>query len=215
MKDREGERPMGEKRVLIATGNQGKLREFRRMLEPLGYQVVSPKEVGLQGLEVVEDGDTFAQNARKKAIAYYQASGLPSLADDSGLEVDALGGAPGIYSARYGTPDLDDQGRTALLLRNMEEVPRENRGAQFVCAICFWRGEGDCIQVQEICRGEIGYAPQGENGFGYDPVFLVEGGSFSQISPEQKDRISHRGKALRALCQRLREEIGGTGDVDK
>lgn len=192
-----------EKKILIATGNKGKLREFARMLEPLGYEIVSPQETGLKGLDVLEDGTTFAENAYKKAKAYSEASGLPALADDSGLEVDALDGAPGIFTARYGGEGLTDRQRYEKLLAALEGETR--RGAQFACALCLYWPGGETLTAQGICRGEIAHAPSGEDGFGYDPIFLVPEGSFAQIPPEVKDARSHRGKALAQLCRKLAE----------
>ncbi len=193
---------MGEK-ILIATGNKGKLREFARMLAPLGYEAVPPQEAGMESLDVLEDGTTFAENAYKKARAYSKASGLPALADDSGLEVDALGGAPGIYTARYGGEGLTDRQRLEKLLEAM--AGQTERGAQFVCALCLYWSEGKTLTAQGVCRGEIAHAPVGEDGFGYDPIFLVPEGSFAQIPPEMKDARSHRGKALEKLRQKLAE----------
>ena len=193
---------MGEK-ILIATGNKGKLREFARMLAPLGYEAVPPEEAGVGGLDVLEDGATFAENAYKKARAYSQASGLPALADDSGLEVDALGGAPGIFTARYGGEGLTDRQRLEKLLEAMEG--KMERGAQFVCALCLYWSEGKTMTAQGVCRGEIALEPTGEDGFGYDPIFLVPEGSFAQIPPEVKDARSHRGRALEQLRQKLEE----------
>lgn len=193
---------MGEK-ILIATGNKGKLREFARMLAPLGYEAVPPEEAGVEGLDVLEDGATFAENACKKARAYSRASGLPALADDSGLEVDALGGAPGIFTARYGGEGLTDRQRLEKLLAAMEG--KTERGAQFVCALCLYWSEGKTMTAQGVCRGEIALEPTGEDGFGYDPIFLVPEGSFAQIPPEVKDARSHRGRALEQLRQKLEQ----------
>ena len=172
---------MAEKFVL-ATHNPGKLREMSDILSKFGIQVVSPADVGVT-VDVEETGTTFAENAMLKAKAICEASGLPAIADDSGLCVDALNGGPGVYSARYGGEKLDDRGRYMLLLNSMRG--QTTRAAHFACAIAF--------------------APMGTGGFGYDPVFLVpeKGKTFGQLTAEEKSEISHRGKALKAFCEKL------------
>ncbi|MCI5801876.1 MAG: XTP/dITP diphosphatase [Oscillospiraceae bacterium] len=194
---------METQKFVIATGNPGKVREFRRILEPMGFEVYSLKDLNLRA-DVEETGSTFRENARLKAEAAMRLSGLAAIADDSGLCVDALDGAPGVYSARYGGEGLEDGGRTDLLLQNMRDVPEEKRTARFVSAICCVFPDGTALETEGVCEGAIGYEKRGENGFGYDPVFLVEGGSFAEISDAEKDRISHRGRALRAFEQKLR-----------
>lgn len=189
-------------KFVIATGNEGKVREFKRILEPMGFEAVSMKELGL-ALEVEETGKTFAENARLKAGAACKAAGLPAIADDSGLCVDALGGAPGVYSARYS--GLGDGENNQKLLRELAEVPDGERTAQYVCAICCCFPDGTFLTAEESCEGKIGYALSGSQGFGYDPLFYVGGRSFGQYSGEEKDAISHRGKALRLFCERLKE----------
>lgn len=192
-------------KVVIATQNQHKLKEFKRILEPLGYQVLSQADAGVK-IEVEETGSTFEENSMLKAQAVYEACGLCTIADDSGLAVDALGGEPGIYSARYGGPGLDDEGRCRLLLKNMEQVPILERSAQFVCVISLIFGEDDRRVYRGECPGMIGYDLLGKDGFGYDPVFMVNGTeSFATLSGEQKDRISHRGRALMKMQQDLTE----------
>jgi XTP/dITP diphosphohydrolase len=189
-------------KFVIATGNEGKVREFKRILEPMGFEAVSMKELGL-ALEVEETGKTFAENARLKAGAACKAAGLPAIADDSGLCVDALGGAPGVYSARYS--GLGDDENNQKLLRELADVPDGERTARYVCAICCCFPDGTFLTAEESCEGKIGYALSGSQGFGYDPLFYVGGRSFGQYSDEEKDAISHRGKALRLFCERLKE----------
>lgn len=192
---------MSEKFVL-ATHNPGKLKEMSAILAELGIQVVGPSELGID-VEVEETGTTFAENAMLKARAICAASGLPAIADDSGLCVDALNGGPGVYSARYGGEGLDDRGRTMLLLQNMRG--QTTRAAHFACAICCVFPSGDTLTAEGRCEGAIAFAPMGEGGFGYDPVFLVpeKAKTFSQLTAEEKNAISHRGKALRAFSEKL------------
>lgn len=192
---------MSEKFVL-ATHNPGKLKEMSAILAELGIQVVGPDELGID-VEVEETGTTFAENALLKAQAICAASGLPAIADDSGLCVDALNGGPGVYSARYGGEGLDDRGRTMLLLQNMRG--QTTRAAHFACAICCVFPSGDTLTAEGRCEGAIAFAPMGEGGFGYDPVFLVpeKAKTFSQLTAEEKNAISHRGKALRAFSEKL------------
>ena len=192
---------MSEKFVL-ATHNPGKLKEMSAILAELGIQVVGPDELGID-VEVEETGTTFAENAMLKARAICAASGLPAIADDSGLCVDALNGGPGVYSARYGGEGLDDRGRTMLLLQNMRG--QTTRAAHFACAICCVFPSGDTLTAEGRCEGAIAFAPMGEGGFGYDPVFLVpeKGRTFGQLTAEEKGAISHRGKALRAFSEKL------------
>lgn len=189
---------------LIATNNAHKVEEFKRILLPLGINVLSAKEAGIDLGDVVEDGNTFAENAKIKALSAFRRSGMPSIADDSGLCVDALDGAPGIYSARYGGEDIPQTERTALLLSNLKDVPASERTAHFVCSICCVMAEGDIIEVSGICEGTIATEPTGEGGFGYDPVFIYKDGRcFGCISGEEKDAISHRGAGLKNLREKL------------
>lgn len=192
---------MAEKFVL-ATHNPGKLAEMRAILSELGVEVVSPQEAGVE-VDVEETGTTFAENAMLKARAVCAAAGLPAIADDSGLCVDALNGGPGVYSARYGGEGLDDRGRCMLLLRGMRG--QTTRAAHFTCAVaCAFPG-GDTLEAEGRCDGAIAFAPLGEGGFGYDPVFLLpeKGKTFGQLSPEEKRAVSHRGKALAAFSEKL------------
>ncbi len=192
------------KRLVLASNNAHKLQEFSRILAPLGIQVVSQREMGVF-VNPEENGNTFMENAAIKAKAVFDCCGEATVADDSGLCVDALQGAPGIYSARYAGEDATDDERIAKLLEELSDVAPEQRGAHFACAICCILPGGEQLQVYETCEGTVAMAKQGDNGFGYDPVFLVEGQSFAQLDGEKKDRISHRGRALRAFARRLSE----------
>lgn len=195
-------------KLVVATHNAHKLQEFARILSPLGIQACSQDELGIR-VEAEETADTFEGNSLLKARAVFDACGLPTVADDSGLAVDALGGAPGVWSARYGEAEgicgLDDAGRTALLLERMREVPKEKRTARFVCCITYIDAQGEAHSFSGYCEGRIGYAPRGTNGFGYDPVFLTGERSLSELLPEEKDAISHRGRALRLLAAYLEQ----------
>ena len=192
---------MSEKFVL-ATHNAGKLAEMKAILSGLGVEVISPAEAGAD-VEVEETGSTFAENAMLKAKAVCAAAGLPAIADDSGLCVDALNGGPGVYSARYGGEDLDDRGRYMLLLSGMRG--QTTRAAHFSCAVACAFPNGDTLTAEGRCDGAIAFAPMGDGGFGYDPVFLVpeKGKTFGQLSAEEKSAISHRGKALAAFAENL------------
>lgn len=197
---------------LIATNNAHKVEEFKRILLPLGINVISSKDAGVDLGEVEENGSTFAENAKIKAESAFKIAGIPCIADDSGLCVDALDGAPGIYSARYGGEDIPQTQRTALLLENIKDVKASDRTARFVCSICCVLNSENIIQVEGYCEGSIALEPMGEGGFGYDPVFLYKDGRcFGDISGEEKDAISHRGAGLRAL----REELLNRKDLIK
>lgn len=191
-------------KLIIASNNKGKIKEFKSLLEPLGYKIVSQSEAGIN-IEVDETGETFAENAALKARAIFNAvENSAVLADDSGLVVDALNGEPGIYSARYGGLNTDAE-RTAYLLQNMKNVPDKMRTARFMCCIHFIRADGSEISVQGRCEGKIGYEPIGENGFGYDPVFMYGDKSFAQVSQEIKNAVSHRANALKMLLDELKK----------
>ena len=189
-------------KFVLATHNPGKLREMSAILGELGVEVVSPADVGIT-VDVEETGTTFAENAMLKAKAICAAEGLPAIADDSGLCVDALNGGPGVYSARYGGEGLDDKGRYMLLLNSMRG--QTTRKAHFACAIACAFPNGDELTAQGQCDGAIAFAPMGEGGFGYDPVFLVpeKAKTFSQLTAEEKNAISHRGRALAAFAEKL------------
>ena len=197
---------MAEKFVL-ATHNPGKLREMGDILRGLGVEVVSPADVGCH-VEVEETGTTFAENAMLKAKAICAASGLPAIADDSGLCVDALNGGPGVYSARYGGEGLDDKGRYQLLLNSMRG--QTTRAAHFTCSIACAFPNGDTLTAEGRCDGTIAFAPMGEGGFGYDPVFFVpeKAKTFGQLTAEEKSTISHRGKALKSFAEKLETYLG-------
>lgn len=195
---------------IVATHNPHKLEEIRRILEPLGIETVTDTMCGFTLPEVEETGTTFAENAYLKAADACRFSGLPAIADDSGLTVDALGGAPGVYSARYAGEHATDRDRIEKLLREMQDVPQESRGAQFVSAICCVFPSGDMLTATGVCEGSIGYAPLGDNGFGYDPVFLPKeypGESYATVSAAEKDAVSHRGRALHHFSAQLRDYL--------
>jgi XTP/dITP diphosphohydrolase len=193
-----------EKKFVIATNNPHKVVEFKRILEPMGIYCVSQKEMGIV-CDAEENGTTFAQNAYIKAKAVYDLCGLPSVADDSGICVDALGGEPGIYSARYGGEGLDDPGRMFLLLKNMEG--KQDRAAHFTSAICCVLGDGQVIEAEGYIYGQLTEHPRGEHGFGYDPIFLPDGyeQTTAEMEGDAKNAISHRGNALRIFAQKLKE----------
>ena len=189
-------------KLVLASKNAHKLVEMKDILSQLGVEVVLESEAGVD-VDVEETGATFEENAYLKAHAVMEASGLPAIADDSGLCVDALNGAPGVYSARYGGPGLDDAGRYKLLLENMRG--QLDRRCKFVSAICCCFPNGDRVEARGECAGTLAYAPKGEDGFGYDPVFFVPGlkKTFAELSPEEKNAISHRGNALKAFREKL------------
>ena len=189
-------------KFVLASKNPKKLKELNAILSDLGVEVISESEAGVD-VEVEETGATFAENSFLKADAVCKASSLPAIADDSGLCVDALNGAPGVYSARYGGPGLDDTGRYQLLLQNMRGMM--DRRCKFVSAICCVFPGGDQVNAVGECHGTLAYAPQGSDGFGYDPIFFVpeQKKTFAQLSPEEKNAISHRGNALREFKTKL------------
>ena len=193
-------------KLVLASKNAHKLVEMKDILSQLGVEVVLESEAGVD-VDVEETGATFEENAYLKAHAVMEASGLPAIADDSGLCVDALNGAPGVYSARYGGEGLDDAGRYRLLLENMRgQTPRT---AKFVSVITCCFPNGDVLTARGECPGTIAFAPMGEGGFGYDPVFFIPSlkKTFAQLSPEEKNAISHRGKALEAFQVKLEEYL--------
>lgn len=189
---------------VIATKNEKKLLELARILEPLGIAAVTAEQAGFELMDVEETGQTFEENALLKAQAACDQTGMPAVADDSGLMVDALDGAPGIYSARYAGEGASDAKKIEKLLGAMKDVPVQARGARFVSAVCCVFPRGEMLTVRGECEGSIAFAPKGQGGFGYDPVFLVEGGrSYAELSAQEKDALSHRGRALRALAEQL------------
>ena len=183
-------------KLLIATNNPGKVAEFRALLECCGWTLVTPQEVGIQ-LDLDETGQTYLENATMKAVAFAKASGLTALADDSGLEVDALDGRPGILSARYAGPDRTDAERASELLKELAGVADEDRTARFRCVIAIARNEDNVRSVEGTVEGRIAREPRGENGFGYDPVFLLpdRGLTAAELTPDEKHAVSHRGVA--------------------
>lgn len=200
-------------RVVVASSNEGKVREIRHVLEPLGWEVVRASDVGREALEVDETGETFLENALIKARAYAAAFGCPALADDSGLEVDALGGAPGVRSARYAGEPTDDAANNAKLLAELKDVPAAERTARFRCVMALVWPDGRVLAADGVCEGSIGFEPRGTGGFGYDPLFLpyaAPGKTMAELSPDEKSAISHRGAALRAL----RDALEQTGLAD-
>lgn len=194
-------------KIVAATNNAHKLEELQRMLGPHGLEVISSDQAGFEG-DIEETGTTFAQNARIKAETVYRATGCAVIADDSGLCVDALGGAPGVYSARYGGEGLDDMGRYRLLLAELEKLPDAPRTARYECAVHLILQSGEECTFYGTMPGKIGREPRGENGFGYDPVFYPEDKSLAQMTSEQKDSISHRGNAVKLLCKALAGLVG-------
>ena len=186
-------------RLCVGTTNRGKQREFVELLGDWEGEIVFPQDLGLT-LDVKETGQTFAEIAAQKALAFAQAAGMPALADDSGLEVDALGGAPGIYTARYAGPGASDEDRYRKLLAALAETPQEARTARFRCAIAVAQPGGDVAIAEGTCEGVIAFAPRGENGFGYDPVFYLPayGQTMAELPAQVKNRISHRARALQA-----------------
>nr|HID14740.1 RdgB/HAM1 family non-canonical purine NTP pyrophosphatase [Anaerolineae bacterium] len=200
--------------LLIATQNPGKVREFRFLLAPLKARLCFPFELGLQ-VKVPEDGITYADNASQKALAYMRVSGLLTLADDSGLEVDALDGAPGIHSARY--TQGRDADRVAALLTQLRSAPWEQRTARFRCVVVIATPSGEFYSAEGVCEGLIAFEPAGEGGFGYDPVFYLPeyGCTMAQLPEAEKNRISHRARAVKAALPILRrllaQEMSGRG----
>ena len=191
-------------KLVLATANKGKISEMQDILSGMGIKIVTRKDLGIE-LEVEETGTTFLENATLKAEAICKVSGLPAIADDSGLVVDALNGEPGVYSSSYGGPELDDRQRCEFLLGKLRNV--EQRNAKFVCNIVCVFPDGFVLESAGECRGAISAEPRGSNGFGYDPVFLVHGydRTLAELSPDEKNEVSHRGKALRGFSLLLRE----------
>ncbi|MCD7745546.1 MAG: RdgB/HAM1 family non-canonical purine NTP pyrophosphatase [Lachnospiraceae bacterium] len=200
---------MGEKtkRIIFATGNEDKLREIRMILEDTDVEIVSMREAGIDA-DIVEDGATFEENAAIKAKAVMERSGEMVLADDSGLEIDFLDRAPGVYSARFMGTDTSYEIKNNAILETLSGVPDEKRSARFVCAIVCALPDGRLFTCRETMEGRIGYEIRGGNGFGYDPIFyLPECGCYSaELAPEKKNELSHRGKALRSMRDLLRRE---------
>lgn len=190
---------------ILATHNLKKREEMQRILSPIGINVLLAEEVGIELSDAEETGTTFIENAKIKAESGCRESGYPCIADDSGLSVDALGGAPGVYSARYSGGHGNDEENNQKLLRELKDIPDEKRSAAYKCAICCCYPDGRVIFSEGSCSGRIGYEPKGNGGFGYDPYFLPEEYGFcktmAELTADEKDVISHRGKALRELVK--------------
>lgn len=196
-------------KVVLASRNRHKLEEIQNILARYDMELVLQSDLGLD-IDVEENGTSFEENSELKARAVMEASGLPAIADDSGLCVDVLGGAPGIYSARYGAPDcVTDRDRLNHLLQDLRGVRSEERTARFVCVITLLYPDGKKLVARGSCEGLISFEPRGEDGFGYDPVFYLptHGCTFAQMGQERKNQISHRANALNRLCQMLEEPI--------
>ena len=194
-------------KVVLASKNKHKLVEISKITEKFGIELVLQSELGVD-IDVEETGSTFEENSFQKAEAVMKATGLPALADDSGIAVDALNGEPGIYSARYGFDEsLDDWGRLLLLLKNTEHVPDGQRQAQFVCVITLVTPEGQVVQARGEIHGELTREARGENGFGYDPIFYYPplGKTTAELSSEEKNLVSHRANALKLFYEKMKE----------
>ena len=194
-------------RVVLASKNPHKLVEISKITEKFGIDLILQSELGVD-IDVEETGSTFEENSYQKAAAVMKATGLPALADDSGIAVDALNGEPGIYSARYGFDEsLDDWGRLLLLLKNTEHVPDGQRQAQFVCVITLVTPEGQIVQARGEIHGELTREARGENGFGYDPIFYYPplGKTTAELSSEEKNQVSHRANALKLFYEKMKE----------
>lgn len=193
-------------KLIIASNNAGKIKEFKAMLSPLGYEPISMKEAGID-IDIAEDGDTFSENAHIKAKAIYDIAHMPVLADDSGLSIEFLGGAPGIYSARYAGENATNEDRINKVLDELKGVDKPLRSAKFVCALYFIRDDEYELCVSGECEGFIGEEPIGENGFGYDPIFMVDDDtSMACLDDDEKNKISHRARALEKLVEELSKE---------
>lgn len=193
-----------KQRLIFATGNQDKMREIREILGDKDYEILSMKEAGID-LDIIEDGSTFEENAMIKAKAVMEATGALTLADDSGLEIDAFGGGPGIYSARYLGTDTSYTEKNKVILEKLKDIPEEKRTARFVCAIAAAFPNGQTLTTRGTMEGIIGYEAKGENGFGYDPIFyLPQLEKYSaELSRDEKNSLSHRGEALRKMKEIL------------
>ena len=196
---------MESKVFLIATHNMKKRDELYRILSPLGIDVKTAEQAGVEITDVDETGETFYENALLKAQSGCRESGMPCVADDSGLAVDYLVGAPGVYSARFAGEHGNDEKNNQKLLKLLSDLPVEERTAKFVSVVCCVFPNGDIISARGECKGYIGFEPIGDGGFGYDPLFMVGDKSFAQLSPAEKDALSHRGNALRLISEKLKE----------
>lgn len=198
-------------KVILATHNTHKMEELRRILIPLGIEAVIDSDIGITLTEADETGSTFAENAFLKAELACRESGLPAIADDSGLCIDALNGEPGVYSARYAPVGQ----RKQTVLKALQQVEEERRTAHFASAVCCVFPNGDTVTAEGICEGKIGYEPRGEGGFGYDPIFVTAcGKTFAELTARQKDEISHRGRALRAFAENLKAYLDARAEKE-
>ena len=193
--------------VFIATKNHNKLKELERILKPMGFEVLSENDLEKPLPEVEETGTTYEKNALLKAHSGFETTGLITVADDSGLSVDILDGAPGLYSARYSGTGATYASNNEKLLAALKDVPREKRTATFVSAIACVFPDGREFTVRGECKGYVAEKCSGEGGFGYDPLFVCEAGCYAEMTPEEKDRVSHRGNALRAFKAELQKYI--------
>lgn len=189
-------------KIVLASNNKNKLREIREILEPMSFEVLSLKDCDIN-IDIAETGTTFEENATIKAKAIYDMTKLPCIADDSGLEVAYLHREPGIYSSRYAGENASDHDRCNLILSKLENVPIELREARFVCAMCYINADGEIKTVRGTVEGYIGFEEKGENGFGYDPIFMYGSKSFAELSADEKNSISHRSNALKKLVEIL------------
>lgn len=196
------------KKIIVATGNEGKMKEIRQILGGENVEIVSLKDENLQDVEIVEDGKTFEENALIKASTISKLTGTMVLADDSGLEVDYMDKAPGVYSARYLGEDTPYTVKNNHIIDELKDAVEEERSARFVCVIACVLPDGRSITTRGTIEGQIGYEEKGSNGFGYDPIFYLpeRGCTTAELSPEEKNKISHRGKALTAMYKKLKEE---------
>lgn len=199
------------KRIIAASSNAHKIKEIQAIMGKFGMEVVSRKDAGVPEFEIVEDGETFEENSKKKAVEIMKASGEITVADDSGLMVDYLGGAPGVYSARFAGEECDDEKNNLKLMKLLEGLPQEEKKAQFVSVITLAYPNGEVLVARGECPGRIIEVPTGENGFGYDPLFVPDGfdKTFAQLTEDEKNKISHRAKAL----EKLEELLTGREDV--
>ena len=196
---------------ILASNNSKKLAEMRGILSPLGIELLSQSEAGLS-IEVEENGSTFEENSRLKALGACDLVNAPCIADDSGLCVDAPDGAPGVYSARYCGRHGDDEANNDKLLAALGDLPREKRCARFVSAVCLWLPDGRSLTAMGECPGWVGFERRGTNGFGYDPIFYVGEKSYAELTDEEKDGLSHRGKALALLEQAMEAFMDPQGE---
>lgn len=193
------------KKIVLASGNRHKLEEIQTMLKDFGFELVTMKDAGYGDEDIIEDGDTFEANSMIKALAVHKKLGFASLADDSGLMVDVLGGAPGVYSARFAGEPKSDENNNHLLLEKLAEIPDERRTARFVTVLTLIMENGDVLTARGEVEGIIGHAPKGVNGFGYDPLFFVPhlNKTFAELTSDEKNALSHRGNALVALKEKI------------